>query len=149
MEFAAQNGCQLLIAHHPLLFDPVGVVTDQTIQGKTIQRLIRHDISFIAAHTNWDAADGGINDALASRLGLTDVVPFGSSSFVEDLKLVAFVPAESVDSVLDACTEAGAGTIGLYRRCAFYHPGTGTFPRKRGHESHGRHGWSRWSKPTK
>jgi len=127
VEFAAARGAQLLLTHHPLLFDPLTAVTDDSITGQTVRKLIQSDISFIAAHTNWDAARGGINDALAARLGLEGCEPFGSSSFVEDLKVVVFVPSSAVDAMLDACSEAGAGVIGLYSRCAFLTDGMGTY----------------------
>lgn len=127
VEFAASIGAQLLVSHHPLIFRPIDTVTGRSHVGRTILRLLRADIAFIAAHTNWDSAQGGINDTLGKILGLTEVRPFGRANPVQQLKLVFFCPAEAADSVIDACSEAGAGQIGLYRRCAFVHPGTGTF----------------------
>lgn len=127
IQFAIDQNAQLLLTHHPLIFDPVASVTSDTLEGRSIQTLIQHGISHIAAHTNWDAATGGINDALASRLGLKDVEAFGSSAGSEEFKLACFVPPVSLDAVLDACAEAGAGMIGKYNRCAFLSQGTGTF----------------------
>lgn len=126
-QFAATEGAQLLLCHHPLIWDPLTAVTDSTYQGKTALFLIRKGINFIAAHTNWDCAAGGINDTLAESLGLQDARPFGESSSQAQLKLVVFTPAESTRPIIDAASEAGAGKIGLYSRCAFLHPGTGTF----------------------
>lgn len=129
---AESVGAQLLVAHHPVIFRPIDSVTGASHVGRTILRLIRSDIAFIAAHTNWDSAQGGVNDVLCGLLGLSNVRSFGSARGVEQLKLVVFCPAGAVDPIIDACSEAGAGQIGLYRRCAFMHPGKGTFQGEEG-----------------
>ena len=74
VEEAAQIGAQLIVAHHPLIFTSINAVTDETATGRTIRQAIRHNISLICMHTNADCADGGVNDALASALGLTNIV---------------------------------------------------------------------------
>lgn len=127
VRFAAEIGAELLVAHHPLVWEPLERIDPATHVGRTVTELIRSGIAFAAAHTNWDAAPGGINDALAGRLGLVECVPFGSGASIGDVKLVFFCPAASTDAVVDALAAEGAGTIGLYRRCAFLSPGVGTF----------------------
>ena len=126
-DYAASQGAQLLVAHHPLIFRPIESVSTRGHVGKTILKLAQSNISFIAAHTNWDSAVGGVNDALCEIFKLTNVRPFGTAAEVDQLKLVFFCPAENADDVIDACSNAGAGQIGLYQRCAFTHSGTGTF----------------------
>jgi putative NIF3 family GTP cyclohydrolase 1 type 2 len=84
-------------------------------------------LNLIAAHTNWDAAPGGINDALASRLGLIEVEPFGWAEPVGGSKIVTFCPQEATQSLIGALSESGAGQIGAYSRCAFWTEGTGTY----------------------
>ena len=69
---AAEVGADLLVTHHALLWNP-GFITDQTQQGKNALFLIERGIPCINAHTNLDLAPGGVNDTLASILGLTDV----------------------------------------------------------------------------
>jgi len=124
---AREIGAQLLVSHHPLIFSPLATVDTRSHTGRTVIELIRADIAFVAAHTNWDAAIGGINDELAKRLGLTDVKPFGQAAEVKNLKLVFFSPADAVEPIIDAVSQAGAGVIGAYRRCAFLSDGHGTF----------------------
>ena len=70
---AADEGAQLLVTHHPLIFTPLQAVTDQTSIGRSIMTLNRSGISAYCAHTNLDCAPGGVNDRLAEILGLTDV----------------------------------------------------------------------------
>src|SRR5947209_3113384 len=126
-QFAATQGAQLLLCHHPLIWEPLTAITDESYAGKTALFLIRNGISFIAAHTNWDAAPGGVNDTLASLFDLQNVRPFGEAASVQQLKLVVFAPSDATRKVIDAASSAGAGTIGLYTRCAFMHGGLGTF----------------------
>ena len=82
IEYASAIGAQLLVAHHPLLFYPLATVTESTYESRAARRLIQEDLNFIAAHTNWDCARGGVNDALAHLLGLQSVEDFGSGAMV-------------------------------------------------------------------
>ena len=94
---AASCGAQLIITHHPLMFTPRKRLTEEDYEGRLIRRLIRNDISLIAAHTNLDQAPGGINDTLAELCGLTEVSgegffrsgllpkPLTSSAYAEEL----------------------------------------------------------------
>ncbi len=75
-EAIAENA-DLIVTHHPLMFAPRRRLTDEDYEGRLIRRLVRGDLSLIAAHTNLDQAPGGINDALAEVCGLTDVVGEG------------------------------------------------------------------------
>ena len=127
VKFAGECQAELLLTHHPLIFNPISSVDTRSHEGRTILKLIKQGTSFIAAHTNWDAAVGGINDTLASLFKVNDVVSFGMSAQVSQLKLVVFCPNESVDKIIDAASEAGAGVIGAYTRCAFANPGEGMF----------------------
>lgn len=69
--YAAQQECELIISHHPLIFHPL-----RTISSKSTEYLLcRLGISLISAHTNLDAASGGINDQLCDLLGLAEVRP--------------------------------------------------------------------------
>lgn len=70
---AVSLGADLVITHHPLMFTPLRSLTEDDYEGRLIRRLVREDISFIAAHTNLDQAPGGINDVLAGCCGLTGV----------------------------------------------------------------------------
>ncbi len=63
----------LLVTHHPIIHGSISSVTDQTTYGQALLELITHDISAVNAHTNLDCADGGVNDTLAQRLGLSNI----------------------------------------------------------------------------
>jgi len=70
---AVAVGAELIVTHHPLMFSPVRSLTDETYEGRLIRRLVRENISLIAAHTNLDRATGGINDTLAALCGLSEI----------------------------------------------------------------------------
>ena len=67
---AAEKGCQLILAHHPVIWGKLGQVTDESATGRKVLALIEKGIAAICAHTNLDAAEGGVNTALAQRLEL-------------------------------------------------------------------------------
>ena len=127
VQYAESIGAELLLSHHPLIFTPLNSITSTSHTGKTALALASAQIAFVAAHTNWDAARGGVNDALATLLKLANLKEFGTASQVEGFKLVTFVPASHVESLINALSSAGAGSIGEYSRCAFVNEGLGTF----------------------
>lgn len=92
---AVEIGADLIVTHHPLIFQPVKNVTDDTSIGRVILTLAKHDISAINAHTNLDVAEGGVNDELAKVLGLqnVEVVPGG-------LLRIGDVPEQSMGAFL-------------------------------------------------
>ena len=69
-EEAETWGAELIVAHHPVIFQPVHRVTDTDPVGQVLLTLAERRIAAICAHTNLDAVAGGVNDALAQRLGL-------------------------------------------------------------------------------
>lgn len=73
VEEAAEQGIQLIVAHHPVIFGSVRSITDRTVAGRVLLSLAEWGIAAICVHTNLDAVEGGVNDALALRLGLTDI----------------------------------------------------------------------------
>ena len=72
---AARKQAGLLITHHPLIFRPLKRIDLRSEKGAVIEMALTHRIAVFAAHTNLDAAVGGVNDILARRLGLTEVTP--------------------------------------------------------------------------
>ena len=70
---AARLDAQLIVAHHPVIFHPVKSVIDGAPTGEILLALIEHKIAAICAHTNLDAARGGVNDCLAEALELTEI----------------------------------------------------------------------------
>ena len=72
---AVGRGAELIVSHHPVIFHPVKSVTDATVTGRVLMALLEGGVAAICAHTNLDAARGGVNDALAAALGLEHAAP--------------------------------------------------------------------------
>lgn len=124
---AIEKDVDLIIAHHPMMFKPLRRIDVNDVKGRIIEKLIKHDITVYAAHTNLDIAKDGVNDMLAKRLDLTDIKPLTDLYHEPLYKLAVFVPHTHVEPVMDALSEAGAGHIGNYSHCTFQTEGTGTF----------------------
>lgn len=79
---AIECGADLIISHHPLIFRPMAHITEADAEGRIVRTLIRNDISAYSMHTNFDKADGGMNDCLAKCLGLENVRKFTADECV-------------------------------------------------------------------
>ncbi|MBQ3507700.1 MAG: Nif3-like dinuclear metal center hexameric protein [Clostridia bacterium] len=80
VEEAIQRGCNVLLTHHPMLFRGLKSVDGRDTGSRKVIRMIQNGITAMAFHTRLDVADGGVNDILATRLGLTALEPFGDNS---------------------------------------------------------------------
>ena len=121
-------GAQLLLTHHPLLLRGVHGVGADTPKGALVHRLVRGGAALFTAHTNADAADPGVSDALAEALGLRVEGPLEPAHRSPLDKIITFVPVgPAITAVHEALAAAGAGTIGEYSHCSFATAGTGQF----------------------
>lgn len=126
MQEAIQDQADLIITHHPLWLQAPSYFSEDTFFGKIVTEAIRNRVAVFSAHTNLDACKDGVNDTLASLLGLEKIETLESAA-KEWLKLAVFVPESHLEKVRDAISEAGAGKMGLYSHCSFAAPGIGTF----------------------
>ncbi|MFD2933402.1 Nif3-like dinuclear metal center hexameric protein [Spirosoma flavum] len=123
---AIANGCNVIVAHHPIVFKGLKKLTGKTYVERTVIKAIKNDVALYAAHTNLDNVAGGVNFKIAEKLNLQNVKILAPKAQVLT-KLVTFVPIAHTQSVLDALYAAGAGQIGEYKNCSFRVEGTGTF----------------------
>jgi len=123
---AEDKGADFILFHHPLIFRPIASLDTSVYPGDLLARAVRNGMALYAAHTSYDAAPAGVSAALAEALGLQGPLRVPSPRGTLR-KLVVFVPEESVDGVVQALSEAGAGVIGDYTECTFRTRGTGTF----------------------
>ncbi|HEY0217996.1 MAG TPA: Nif3-like dinuclear metal center hexameric protein [Cellulomonas sp.] len=120
-------GADLVLVHHPLLLRGVHDVAATSAKGALLHRLIRSGVALYTAHTNADAAVGGVAHALADLLDLTDQRPLVPAQAAALDKHVVLVPAADAERLVDALAAAGAGALGEYSRCAWTTTGEGTF----------------------
>lgn len=123
---ALRTGCNLIVAHHPVIFKGLKSITGANYVERTVMACIKHDIALFAIHTNLDNYPFGVNYEIGQRIGLKDLRILAPKSGVL-YKLNVFVPAAHHEVLSSAVFEAGAGSIGNYAECQFYTEGTGTF----------------------
>jgi len=126
VEDAIKKKCNLIISHHPLLFNPIRKITSGDKTSDILVKLIKNDITVYSAHTNLDFTKDGVSFQLATKLGLNSIKFLKNIS--ESLtKLVVFVPAGFTEKVAEAIHNNGGGIIGEYTNCSFRVIGKGTF----------------------
>lgn len=123
---AETRHCNLIIAHHPILFRGIKKLTGANYVERTLIKAIKAEIAIYAIHTNLDNVATGVNAEICARLGLK------SSKILRPkretlLKLTTFVPQADTEKLLSGLYAAGAGEIGNYRNCSFRTAGTGSF----------------------
>lgn len=127
VEEAVAEGCNVVVAHHPIVFSGLKRLTGRSYVERTVMSALRQNVALYACHTNLDSVLArGVNGRIAERLGLRDVRVLAPSANALR-KLAVYVPAERVDTVAEALWAAGAGQIGRYDRSSFRSPGEGTF----------------------
>jgi len=123
---AVEKKCNLIIAHHPIIFGGLKKITGRSYVERTVITAIKNDIAIYAIHTNLDNILDGVNGKIADMLGLVNRrILLPKSNTLK--KLFVFVPAAHANNVRDAVFTAGAGHIGNYSECSFNTGGSGTF----------------------
>jgi dinuclear metal center YbgI/SA1388 family protein len=123
---AIQANCNLIVAHHPILFKGLKKLTGQNYVERTLIKAIQNNIAIYAIHTNLDNVYSGVNKRIGEKIGLKSmrVLSPKSNSL---MKLTTFIPKENREAVMMALHSAGAGNIGDYKNCSFQVDGIGTF----------------------
>ena len=123
---AIERNCNLVVAHHPIVFKGLKKLNGKNYVERTVLKAIKNDIAIYATHTNLDHVTNGVNWQIANLLGLQNIRVLAPKRQVLS-KLTFFSPVENTQSILNALHEAGAGNIGNYSNCSFRTEGTGTF----------------------
>jgi dinuclear metal center YbgI/SA1388 family protein len=126
VEEAMAKNCNLIVAHHPILFKSIKSLSGKNYVERTLIKAIKNDIAIYALHTNLDHVASGVNHKLAERIGLVNTRILRPKTGLLE-KLITFIPVDSTPAVLQALYEAGGGSIGNYEGCSFRVTGTGTF----------------------
>jgi len=123
---AIERNCNLIVAHHPILFKGLKKLTGTNYVEQVIIKAIKNDIAIYAAHTNLDNVLPGVNGKMAEKLGLKNIQILAPKQKLLR-KLITFAPTNNAEEVRQALFVAGAGHIGKYSECSFNSVGTGTF----------------------
>ncbi len=123
---AIEKKCNLIVAHHPIIFGGLKKINGKNYVERTVITAIKNDIAIYAIHTNLDNVLNGVNAAIADKIGLVNrkvLLPKNDTL----KKLYSFVPVDHAEKVRSAIFAAGAGHIGNYSECSFNAGGEGTF----------------------
>ena len=123
---AIEKKCNLIVAHHPIIFGGLRKITGKNYVEQTIITAIKNDIAIYAIHTNLDNVLHGVNAAIADKLGLINRKILQPKNDMLK-KLFTFVPIEFAENVRSAIFNAGGGHISKYSECSFNTAGQGTF----------------------
>ena len=123
---AIATGCNLVIAHHPIIFSGLKKLNGSNYIERTVIKAIKNNIAIYAIHTNLDNVQNGVNAKIAEKLGLINCKVLSPKS---DLlrQLVVYCPIENSEALKIALYENGAGAVGDYDKCSFTSVGKGTF----------------------
>ena len=126
LDEALSRGCNMIVAHHPVIFSGLKKIAGRNYVERVVARAIKNDIMLYAAHTNMDNMRHGVNAIIAEKLGLerTEILQPMNGTLQ---KLYTYVPVDDADGVRNALFAAGAGQIGKYSECSFNTNGNGTF----------------------
>ena len=116
-----------IVSHHPIFFKGTKNLRADRADTGYLWRLARAGVAVLSPHTSFDNTVNGINDGLARRFGLLDVVALRPSIGEDWYKLVVFAPRAERGQILGAACAAGAGELGEYTECSFTATGIGTF----------------------
>jgi len=128
---AIAKNCNLVVAHHPIIFGGLKKINGKNYVEKTIITAIKNDVAIYAIHTNLDNVVEGVNGKIATMIGLQNVSVLSAKENTLK-KLFTFVPADKAEKVRNAIFDSGGGQIGNYSECSFNAEGTGTFKAGKG-----------------
>lgn len=126
IEEAINRNCNLVIAHHPIVFVGIKKLNGSNYVERTIIKAIQNNIAIYACHTNLDNVKLGVNNKIAKKIGLINTQILAPKKSIIK-KLVTFVPTLNLENVRTALFNAGAGNIGNYANCSYVLEGIGSF----------------------
>ncbi|WP_069997539.1 Nif3-like dinuclear metal center hexameric protein [Cellulosilyticum sp. I15G10I2] len=124
---AVKNDIQCIVTHHPFIFKPINKINFDNQQGEMIRKLIFHNISVYAMHTNYDIVRGGTNDILCDKLNIYNTEILHISQREALYKVAVYVPEMYFEQVRNIIIKHDICDIGSYKGCTFTMAGEGTF----------------------
>lgn len=132
VEEAVAKSVDLIISHHPLIFNPLSKIDFEDPKGATIQKIIQEDLHIYVSHTNMDVAPRGLNHHIAEKIGLKNISVLDAYELKPYYKFIVYVPKTHSPLMIDAIHKGGGGYIGNYSHCTYKISGTGTFKPEEG-----------------
>lgn len=114
LKYAKDNGFDLVITHHPMIFKGLKTVSETTLNGKQVVLCLMNGISVISLHTRLDAGENGVNDCLAQTLGLKDTLPFGDEESPTLGRIGTIAPTSAEDFAAWVRDNLGCKSVNAY-----------------------------------
>ncbi len=124
---AINNKCNLIISHHPIIFNPLKKITNSNYNERIIFKAIKNDIAIYSMHTNLDNIEGGVSFIFANKIGLLnpEILKKKANTLTQ---LITYCPTKDVKKLENSLFNTGAGKVGSkYDQCSFTSNGTGSF----------------------
>ncbi len=126
VEEAIETGCNLIIAHHPIVFSGLKSLTGRNYVERVVLKAIKNDIAIYACHTNLDNVKAGVNAKICERMGLKNTrILAPKPRLIKQLS--TYIPYDDATKLRDALFAAGGGNMGNYSETSFNTVGAGTF----------------------
>ncbi|HOQ80083.1 MAG TPA: Nif3-like dinuclear metal center hexameric protein [Candidatus Cloacimonadota bacterium] len=116
IDYAVDNNFDMIVSHHPMIFRPLKKINDPKII-----KLIKNSIAVLAAHTNLDLVNNGVNHVLAELLELNNVKFVQKSIDKEFYHIIVYVPEVHLEKLKEAIFNAGGGLFGNYQQCSTHY----------------------------
>lgn len=126
LDEAIETGCNMVIAHHPIVFNGLKKFNGKSYIERTVIKAIRNNIIIYAAHTNLDNVKNGVSFKIAEKIGVKNSAILQPKKSMLS-KIVTYCPSNDAEKVRQSMFDAGAGNIGNYNECSYNLEGLGTF----------------------
>ncbi len=136
IDYATDEKADLVVTHHPLLFDSLEKIDLRGSVGGRIAKLLENRLNLFSIHTNFDRAIKGLSEGLASYLELNSTEPLLPVESAKFRKVVVYLPPEAEEELKRSIFEAGGGKGGLYEEVSFSSKGEGSFKPLEGARPH-------------
>ena len=126
LDEAINKKCNLIISHHPIIFNNIKRLNGSNYVEKCIIKAIKNEISIYSIHTNLDNVITGVNKKLAEKIKLKNIRILNKKENVLS-KIEFYTPKKYKEKILKKLFQLGAGRIGNYNSCSFQTLGKGTY----------------------
>jgi len=123
---AIKEKADFIFSHHPILLNPIKRITSDNPQSRNILNAIENRISLYCAHTNYDIMEDGLNDCIALKLEMENIISI-IPNHSKWLKFVVYAPVDFEEKIRNTICIAGGGQWRDYSCSTFKSSGTGTF----------------------
>jgi len=118
IENAVKNEVDLIISHHPVIFQELKQINDSTVLGKKIIKLIKNGINVYSMHTNFDSAKDGLNQYITEKIEGKNIKII-SENYYKVYKMGIYIPKENLEEILKVINSSEELEFLGYKRVSY------------------------------